>query len=101
MNTIKQIKQEFNDITRLRMFEIEVLNKETNETEYIIFDINIVKNSLVAQHESLTKKEERSKKIAFKKIAIDKYFSLDENLQSLYDECIDGILNSDFYELTA
>lgn len=99
MNTIASLKQEFANIDKLRMFEIEVLNKETQETDYIIFDIELVKNTLIAKHESLTKKQEKSNKVSFVKVTLDKYFSLDANLEALYDECINAILNSEFFEL--
>ena len=98
-NTINTLKEEFNQITLMRLFEIPVINKETNEEDYIIFDIELHKNTLVAQHVALTKKEEKSKKIAYKKVVLDSCFSLDEHLQELYDICIDAILYSDFYNL--
>ena len=97
--TVQQLKNDFNDITLLKMFEIEVINKETQEQDFIIFDIQLIKNTLFAQHAPLTKKEEKSKKIAFKKIVLDDCFSLDEHLQELYSICIESILISDFYTL--
>jgi len=96
---VKNLISEFNNIDKLRMFEIEVLNNETQETDYIIFDIQIVKNTLVAQHESLTKKQEKSKKIAYVSLVLDNCFTLDENLSNLYDECCLAILNSEFFTL--
>ena len=99
MNNLRQIKQDWQNITLLPIFEVEVINKETKEQDYIIFDIELVKNTFVAKHIALTKKEERSKKIAYKKQVIDSYFSLDSNLQELYEECINAILDSDFYTL--
>jgi len=97
--TIKNLKEEFNNITLLRMFEIEVIDKRTNEIDYIIFDIEIYKNSLLTQFVPLTKKQEKSKKIASIKIALDPFFSLDENLNNLFEECQNAILESDFYTL--
>ena len=72
----------------------------TKETDYIIFDISIRKHTLYAIHEPLTTKQAKSKKIAFVKVALDNCFSLDENLQSLYDECVTAILDSEFFTLS-
>lgn len=99
MNTITSLKQDFANITKLRMFEIEVLNKKTQDTDYIIFDIELNKNTLYAFHESLTTKQEKSKKIAFVKVVLDNCFSLDEHLQDLYSKCIEAICESEFFEL--
>ena len=82
------------------MFEIEVINQETSEKDFIIFDIEIQKNTLCASHVGLTRKEEKSQKIAFKKIALDPFYSLDHHLNELHDICINAILQSDFYILT-
>ena len=99
MQTIKELKSEFDAITKERVFEIEVIDKRSNEPDYILFDIAIEKNTLFAQHISLTAREERSKKIAFKKVVLDDCFSLDENLQELFEVCNEAIINGDFYEL--
>ena len=97
---VKNLVSEFNNSHLLKMFEIEVIDNRTNETEYIIFNISIEKNTLYATHEALTTKQEKSKKIAFVKVVLDNCFSLDENLQSLYDECITAILDSEFFTLS-
>jgi hypothetical protein len=47
----------------------------------------------------LTEEEEKSEKIAFDSVEIDMDFSLDENLQSLYDEIINSIIDSEFFKL--
>jgi hypothetical protein len=96
---MKTLQQQFNEITLLRLFEIEVINKNTFETDYIIFNIELDNNCLIATHESLTIEQQNSNKIAFVSIELDGCFSLDENLQGLHGECIDAILNSDFFEL--
>ena len=97
--TIKELKQEFSEITLMRLFEIEVTDKRTKETDYIIFDITIEDDKLLAHHVSLTIEEENSKFIAYKEVDLDDCFSLDENLQYLYEECTTAILDSDFYNL--
>jgi hypothetical protein len=45
----------------------------------------------------LTKKQEKSKKIACIKFKIDDFYSLDENLENLYEQCTQAIYESDFY----
>lgn len=95
----KTITEQFESMNTLPLFEIAVVDKRTQTDEYIIFDISIQENKVIAQHVALNKKEEISDKIAFCSVNIDMFFSLDENLQELYDECIDAINNSTFYEL--
>lgn len=96
---MENLKQEFEEITLLRIFEIEVIDRRTNEADYIIFDISINGDNLQAQHVGLNKEEEQSDKIAFKSIELDDCFSLDENLFDLLEECNEAINNSEFYEL--
>ena len=99
MKKIEKFKKEFNAeiLGKMPVFEIEVLKE--GEKDYILFNIAIVGRSFIAQHESLTKREAKSKKIAFKKWVIDTDFSVSENLQELYEECQTGILESDFFTL--
>lgn len=99
MNTLKTLKDHFYNITKLRIFEIEVMTKKTQENEYVVFYIEIQKNTLLALHESLNSKQEKSKKISFVKVVLNNSLSIDENLQNLYDECINAILKSEFFEL--
>jgi hypothetical protein len=100
MKTLKEFRKEWEEITLMKLFEIPVKNKRTNEADYIIFDISIIGWSFVAQHEALTTKQENNKKIAFVSVSIDKDFSIDEHLQALYSECINAIIDSEFFELT-
>jgi hypothetical protein len=81
------------------MFEIETIDKRTKEQEHIIFNISIQNNKFIAQHVALNEAQQQSNKIAFCSTSIDSFFSLDENLQDLYDECIQAIIESTFYEL--
>ena len=99
MTKLQVIKKEWENVTKFKLFEIEVTRKDNNETDYIIFDIQIIGNKLVAQHFALNKKEDRSKKIAFKSIKIDPDFSLDHNLQELFDECQTAIIDSEYFIL--
>jgi hypothetical protein len=97
---MKTIQEQFEEITLMRLFEIQVIDKRTNEIEYIIFEIEINGNLLKATHEGLTQEQRESNKIAFVSVEIDECFSLDEHLENLYSECINAIMNSEFFELT-
>jgi hypothetical protein len=100
---LKEFKQRFESETQKNglppIFEIEVIDKRTKETDYIIFDVFVKNSFFIARHVSLTAREERSKKIAFKRTKIDPDFSIDENMYDLYSTCIDAIIESEFYEL--
>ncbi len=78
---------------------MEVHDKRTGEKDYIIFDIFTTQRSFVAQHSALSEKQEKSKKIAFVRIPIDKTFSLNHHLQELYAECQTAIIDSEWYNL--
>ena len=93
------IQQTWDEISLLKLFEIEVLNKNTGKNEYIIFDIELIKNKLIAFHEPTTKKEAKSRNIATVQIKIDHDFSIDENLQRLFEGCQTKIIESEFFEL--
>ena len=98
--TIENLIEEFNNVTKMKVFEIEVFDKRTNEKDYVLFDISIneEKNTFEAQHVGLTIEEENSNKIAFKSIDFNDCYSLDEHLQELYSKCQDAIINSDFFQ---
>lgn len=74
---VKNLITEFNNIQLLKMFEVEVINTKTNEIDYIIFDLETKKNTLIAYHVGLTTKEQKSKKIPFKKLSFDPCYNLD------------------------
>lgn len=98
---MKTIKQQFNEMNLLPIFEIEVIDKRTGENDYIIFDITIDedKNEFRAEHTPLTEEQNNSKYISFVSSEIDEDFSLDQNLAELSEACYYAILESEFYEL--
>jgi hypothetical protein len=96
----KTISEQFDSLNKLPMFEIEVTDKRTQDDEYIIFNISIQDNKFRAEHIALNQQQEDSDKIAFCSVNIDSFLTLDENLQELYDECIEAINSSSFYELS-
>lgn len=95
----KEFQKEWDECTRLKLFEIEVINNKTNETGYIIFNISIDGDYFVARRTALNFEEQASNKIAFSKIDIDYDFSVDENLACLYDACITDIIQGDFFSI--
>ena len=98
---MKNIKQQFNEMNLLPIFEIEVIDKRTSENDYIIFDITIDedKKEFRAEHIPMTEEQSSSKYIAFVSSEIDEDFSLDQNLQNLLEECTCAIESSEFYTL--
>ena len=103
--SIKQLKQDFDNISLMKIFEIEVTHKiqrynnEIGDTEFLFFNISIDGNGLKAQHVALSEKQDRSKKIAFVKIPLDDCFSIDENLEALYEECLNAIIEGTYFNL--
>ena len=96
---LKAFKHEFDNMNLEKIFEIEVIDKRTNKEDYLIFDIELIENKLIATHVATTHEEEKSNKIASVEILLDEFFTLDEYFEELYTECINKIINSDFYTL--
>jgi len=96
---LKEFINEWNNIDKIKIFEVPVIDKRTNEPTFIIFDIQIIGRSFLVQFEPLTIKQSKSKKIAHIRQAIDLFFSLDMNLQELYSTCINELLQSEYFEL--
>lgn len=97
---METIQEQFNNLNLLRLFEIEVIDKRTNEKEYIIFDIEIHDKSFYVHHVALNEEQERSLYIAHFYRLIEEDETLDYHLQELYENCISLIIDSEFYELT-
>lgn len=99
MKTIQKEFQALIDSGLLPLFEIAVIDKRTGKEEYIIFDIHTTQRSFIAQHEALSERQNKSKKIAFCRVLIDRGFSLDRHLEELHAECTEAISNSEWYSL--
>jgi len=97
---MEDLTKEFNECTKIMVFEIEVQNIRTQEKDYVLFDLEIRDSEIIATHEALTTEEQEGNLIAFKSIQLDEALSLDEHLQELHEECINAILESDFFTLT-
>jgi hypothetical protein len=102
MKKLNKFTEEFNEITKMKIFEIPVTNLQNNESDFIIFDIGInsENSTFEAQRIGFNIEEENSIKIAFTSSDIDTDFSIDENLQYLHSNCIEDIFNSEFFELS-
>ncbi len=94
---MKEIKKQWDEVNRIKVFEIPVIDKKSGEKDIIMFNIDLVGDKFKASHIALNKKEEQSDLIAFKEITIDEDLSLDENLTALYEECSNAIFYSEFY----
>jgi len=101
MNSFKNFVKEFNSIERIIIFEISAIDRRTGRKEYISFDITIneADKTFVAQRIGFNEEEERSDNIAYTESAIDADFSIDENLEELYAQCINDVLSSEFFTL--
>ncbi len=98
---MKNIIKEWEKCDKIKVFEFKVFNRVTREKEWITFDIELdtENNQFKAGHEALNQAEKDSEYIAYVTSAIDPDFSLDENLQELYDACTDAIELSEFFKL--
>jgi hypothetical protein len=99
MRTIESLTEEFENIIFIKVFEIEVERKSDLTKDHVLFHISIEDDRLIAQHEALNKEQEESDKIPHVVSDINPTFSLDENLQCLYDECMDAIFDSEYFSL--
>ena len=100
MTNISRMTQEFNNISLMKIFEIEVIDNRTEEVEYVIFNLSIHGNVLVAQHEAMNEAEAQSPNISFQSVCLADGFTLDEYLTAIYDDCLEAISNSEFFTLT-
>ena len=92
-------QQQLNNSPLIPVFEVEVTDQD-GQADYIICEISVRGNQLIAQREAVSKKEENSAYIAKSAIDIDSdCFSLDEHLQDLYSEISNDILFGDLYDL--
>ena len=100
---LAQFENDFNAIETSKQlsmtFEEEVTDKRTGEKDYIIFDVMIQGQKLMAQHVGFSAKQEKNKKIAFCSVKINTDYSVDENLQELHEECMNAIIDSEYYRL--
>ena len=96
---MRNLKIEWAEVNLIKIFEVAVVDTRTQEEEYIIFDISIQENKFIAQHEALNLEQSQSDKIAFVSVDLDPVFSLDENLQELFAECLNAVIESIYFNL--
>lgn len=96
---LAEFKNQWNNISLAKCFEMAVINKKTNESDYVTFDVSIGGRSFIAHHEPLNTKQSKSKKVAFVKQVIDLDFGIDSNLQELYEHCVNAICESEYFDL--
>jgi hypothetical protein len=102
MNTPETLKTELAHLCSrgiFPLFEIAVIDKRTNEEDWITFDVEITETHVKATHVALSEEEERSEKIAFKAIEIQEDWNLEAHLSDLLDECQTAIIDSEFFRL--
>lgn len=96
---MNNIRKEWEACRLMKLFEMPIIDKRTQEETYIIFNIELKKDTLVASHVSLSRQQAESEFISAVTLQVDTDFSLDENLQSLHDACIDAIRSSEYFTL--
>ena len=94
----KQLQAELLASPCLPLFEIVVIDNN-GKTDYISCDIFFQGNSLTAQRDAVSTKEQSSKFIASTRLVVDNCFSLDEHLQELHDMVLNDISNGNLYQL--
>ena len=100
MAKLDDLHKQWDELDRIKVFEIQAIDKRTKEQEWLLFDISLVGEKFIAEHDSFTEAEERSLKIAHEWCLVDTDVSMDENLEYLHEKCIEAIIGSDFYELS-
>lgn len=83
---------DWNNITLLKMFEIEVYNEISKEDDHIIYDIHLDLNNMTFWTHSIDSENPVE-------IEIDLDYSIDSNLEEFYDACIIDIIEADDYNL--
>lgn len=95
---IRKMQEELAGCGLMPLFEIEVLNVH-GEQDWVLCDIHFRGNSLVAQRDAVSEREQRSRKIASTRVVCDSAFGLDDHLQELHEAVVQDILDGDLYEL--
>ena len=97
---LESMQRELQQCSKIPIFEIPAKDSEGNDA-YIIFDIEFCEdtNAIIATHEALNNKQRDSDKIAFQSVQIDPDHSLDMHLEALHEECLQAIIDSDFFTI--
>jgi len=96
-NYTKQLQQELEGANAEPYFETSVTRD--GELGWLSCEVFFKGNSLFAQREAVSTKEENSKYIAQNSIVVDSALTLDEHLQKLHEGVINSIVEGDLYTL--
>ena len=91
-------QQLLNDSMSLPIFEIEVENEKGNK-DYVVCDISVRDNQLVAQRDAVSTEEEQSRYIAKTVVDIDDDFTLDSHLEMLLEAINYDVIDGNLYNL--
>jgi len=84
--TIEDLKQQFDDITKMKIFEMEITHTQTKEKDYVIFSLEYDDKHLIA-----TSNNDEIKDCI---IEWDTHFDIDAHLGYLSEECTNSIMKS-------
>ena len=94
---LQEFKQQWDDQIFIPVMEIDAFDCRTGEDCHLLFNLRIEGDEIVATHPALNEEQETSEKVATTKVKIDLEFSLDENLQEVYNECLRQICLGSYY----
>ena len=95
---VQKLKEQFDLSGFVPMFEIEVVDY-LDYNEYVTCGIYFEGNSIVAERDSVSLKEENSEFIARTKITVEEGFTLDYHLEALLEAVLKDIEDGDLYDL--
>jgi len=84
--TLEEIKKQFDDITKMKIFEMEIVHTQTKEKDYVIFNLEYNDTHLIA-----TSNNDDIKDCS---VEWDTNFDIDAHLGYLSEECSNAIMNS-------
>ncbi len=96
---MKSVAEQFENMNKIPLFEIEVYNWVEGKQDYLIFDIELKDNYFEVTYPATTTEEEQSEYIPHFHVDIDEDFNLDHHLELMYETAIEIIINSEFYNL--
>jgi len=94
---VSDLQEELNNSSSLPIFEIEVVSSKTGEKDWISCDIYFKGNSICASRIRVSSKELKSKYVAYSRVVCDSFYSLDQHIESLYDQVLQDIDDGDLY----
>lgn len=94
--TIAELKEEFENMNRMPMFEVRVNLVGGGCPSYISVTMEIDGDDLIGYHPDLDSKNPDSHKTV---VEFDEVFSLDEHLQQMYEQFTETLINGDVFVL--